>query len=222
MRITSRLLIIFSSFFCTVVFSFAQAVSEETGNVYFTAKDGRITQLTSSGLDSDPSLSTDGRFVVFVRRTPSLQIETGAGETAENELWIASTTGADPPRRVLVGHTGGFAVGDNLVLAGFHCPQFAPDGKRVYFVGRAWATSNPIFALDLISGDIRFLYDGVSVEVITSGQYAGYLIAHKQIPRMTAGRVFRYWLLDADGNEVGEIGETESDVGEFKQYYNSR
>ena len=30
------------------------------------------------------------------------------------------------------------------------------------------------------------------------------------------GRVFRYWLLDPDGKDVGEIGENESDVEQFK------
>src|SRR5258707_1334193 len=40
---------------------FAQSVSAKEGNIYFTGVDGRTLQITSTGLDSDPSLSVDKR-----------------------------------------------------------------------------------------------------------------------------------------------------------------
>src|SRR5947207_2662986 len=98
---------------------FAQSVSAKEGNIYFRSVSGRTLQITSSGLDSDPSLSADKRLVVFVRRTPALRIDTGIGETDENELWVGDTSGKPEPRRVLVGHAGRFKVDQNLVLAGF-------------------------------------------------------------------------------------------------------
>jgi len=60
--------------------------------------------------------------------------------------------------------------------------------------------------LDLKSGRVWFLYAGLTLEVPESGKYAGYLIALKSIRSVLAARIFRYWLLDPDGKDVGEIG----------------
>jgi hypothetical protein len=195
--------------------SFGQTVSIKDGNVFYKAKDQRAIQITSSGLDSYPSLCVDKRMVVFVRRTPELKIDTGIGDADDNELWIAVTTGKEPPRRVLVGHPGGFKQDDNLVLAGFSHPQFSPDARRIYFEAQTWATDNSVRMLELKTGRVRFLFAGGSLEVLQSGTYAGYLSGLKDIPRVRPGRTWRYWLLDPDGKDVGEIGE-ESDVREFK------
>ena len=193
----------------------AQRAVEMDGNIIFEPTDGSKAALTSSGLDSQPSLSADGRQVVFVRSTPNLTIDTGLGDQEENELWIADTTGAVAPRRVLRGHPGGFRVDANLVLGGFWAPQFSPDAKRIYFMSTIWATSHGIWLLDVAAGQVRFLCDGLDLEVLNSGPYAGNIIVRKHIPRVVPGRVFRYWLLDRDGNEVGEIGEAESALEEF-------
>jgi hypothetical protein len=195
----------------------AQSASAKDGNIYFTRKDGRTLQITSSGLDSDAHLSSDQRLVVFVRTTPSLKIDTGIGETQENELWIAETSDIPAPRRVLVGHAGGYNADGDLVLAGFGSPQFSPDARRIYFEAQTWVTSSSFRVLDLSSGKVRYLYNGGGIEVLQKGKYAGILIAFKEIPRVRPGRVFRYWLLDPDGKDIGEIGENESDVSEFKR-----
>jgi hypothetical protein len=200
----------------------AQKVSVKEGNVYFAGKDGRTTKLTRLGLDSDPHLSLDGHLIVFVRRTPSLKIDTGIGDADDNELWIAGTTGKQPPHRVLVGHPGGFKKDDNLVLAGFSDPQFSPDTTRIYFGAQTWATQASFRMLDLKSGRVRFLYAGLGLEVLQSGKYAGYLIALKTIPSMLTARIFRYWLLDADGNDVGEIGGDESNSSAVEVFKRER
>jgi len=194
----------------------SQSVSEKAGDIYFTSNDGRTIQLTSSALDSDPSLSVGGSLVVFVRRTPEKLIETGNGEQEANELWIGATSGSNQPRRILAGHAGGFKPDDTVVLAGFQSPQFSPDARRIYFTGTAWATSSPIFVLDLDTQQTRFLFDGLSVEVITRGKFAGCLIANKKIPAVLIARKFRYWLVDRDGKDIAEIGDSYSDVETFK------
>src|SRR6185503_10830060 len=111
-------------------------------------------------------------------------------------LWVANTSGTEIPRRILVGRSGTFESNNSLVLAGFGQPQFSLDGRRVYFASTAWATDGAVWMLDLKSGKATFLYVGSSIEVVQSGTYAGYLIAHKQIPRVVTGRMWRYWLLD--------------------------
>jgi hypothetical protein len=152
---------------------------------------------------------------VFVRRTPSLRIDTGIGETDENELWVAEATGTTPPRRVLVGHAGGFGIDDSLVLAGFAKPLFSLDRQRIAFTAQTWATDNSARLLEVGTGKVKFLCTGSVVDVVKSGSYAGHIIVHRQIPRVMPGRVWRFWLLDPSGNEVGEIGESESALKEF-------
>jgi hypothetical protein len=150
-----------------------QTVVVKDGNVTYVTKDGRNTQITSAGLDSDARLSLDQKLVVFVRRTPTLKIDTGTGEADLNELWIADTAGKEPPKRVLTGHSGGFTIGDNLVLAGFRQPQFSPDGTRIYFAAQTWATTDSFRMLDLNAGRVHFLFAGYSLEVLKTGHYAG-------------------------------------------------
>ena len=101
------------------------------GNVFYIAQDGRSIQITSEGIDSDPSLSADGRKIVFVRRTPGYVIDTGLGDVEDNELWIASADGSEKPHKVFRGHPGGFDTSKNLVVAGFGRPQFSADARKI-------------------------------------------------------------------------------------------
>jgi len=197
----------------------AQSVSVIDGNIFFHGKDGAPRQLTSSGLDSDPHLSKDGQLIVFVRETPSFKIDTGLGDVENNELWIAETAGGRPPRRVLVGRPGGFREDESLVLAGFAAPQFSPDKRRIYFSSTVWATSPAVWMLDLATGQTGLLAVGFGPEVLQRGNYAGHVIVRKNFLRLTPGRVLRYVLLDPDGKEVGEIGESEANLEEFREMY---
>ncbi len=181
----------------------------------FKAKDGNTVQITSSGLDCDPSLSVNGKLVAFVRRTPSSKIDTGAGSLDTNELWVSETTPAGNTHRILSGHSAGTKSGD-LPLAGFISPKFSLDARRVYFLAQLAATSQHLYSLDLRSEQVRFLCRGIGFEVLYSGNRAGFLIVLKDIPRVMPGHIARYWLLDRDGKDVGEIGEKESDVRSFK------
>src|SRR5882724_7914260 len=135
---------------------YGQTVSAKDGNVFYKSENGRAIQITSSGLDADPCLSQDAMLIVFAQRTPSTKIDTGLGETDDNELWIAATPGAEPPRRVLVGHPGGYKEDDNLVLAGFARPQFSPDATRIYFAAQTWATALSFHMLDLRRNQLRY------------------------------------------------------------------
>ncbi len=72
-----------------------------------------------------------------------------------------------------------------------------------------------MYELDLKSGQTRFLCRDIWIEVLNSGADAGYLFVFKDIPRVMPGHIFRYWLLDRSGKEVGEIGD-EKDLRNFK------
>lgn len=189
----------------------AQTVSDEGGDIVFTDKAGSQKQITTSHLDSDPSLSDDNRRIVFVRRTPGRTIGTGISDADKNELWLALVDGAKAPWRVLAGHAGSF-TGPDLMLAGFSCPQFSPDGKRVYFVAETWATSAAIYVLDVETGKTTFLDTASSLEVIGVGKHKGFLIVEETPLTEDRGRISEFWLLDQNGRHIQRIGETEADV----------
>ena len=66
-----------------VPFVEAAQVFEREGGVYFAGEGGEETKLTSSGLDTEPSLSSDQTLAVFVRRTPERTVSDGVGEVHE-------------------------------------------------------------------------------------------------------------------------------------------
>ena len=193
-----------------------QSVSATDGNIVFIDQNGTRRLLTSSHLDSEPSLSVDGSHVVFVRRTPGHPIDTGIGSVDDNELWTVPVDRPQELRRVLAGHSGGYNQEKNLVLAGFAVPQSSQDGTKVYFISTTWVTSAAIHVLNPSTGQTKLLYAGLDVEVIREGSYKGFLIGTKDPSTADRGRIVEYWLLDPDGREVRRIGETKADLARFK------
>jgi hypothetical protein len=202
-----------SVFLLLPVQSVGPKVGTNDGNIFYISADGRSIQITSEGLDSAPSLSCDGRRVVFVRRTPGYVIDTGLGDVEDNEIWVASIGGNEKPLKVFRGHAGGFNISKNLVVAGFERPQFSADGRKIYFVATTWATSSAVHVLDLSTGRNQFLESGHSVEPICSGQYKGYIIIDRDILPRGGGRYDEYWLFDPNGHRLKAIG----DLKNFKE-----
>ena len=198
MRLVIGLLLLFP------ITCLGESVSIKDGNVFFTRGDGREVQLTSDGLDSDPSLSLDSKKVVFVRRTPGYLIDTGRGDVDENELWIAAVDRRSKPRLVLRGRSGNFR--DNLVLAGFYLPRFSADARRVYFLATTWATSDAIHSLDLSSGKTQFIAAGHSVEPINYGRFKKYAFVRTDTMGRQGGHIDDYWLYNPEGKAVKRIG----------------
>lgn len=184
----------------------AQRVYAEGGNVFYQAREGAApVRLTSAGLDAGPALSPDGRTVVFVRRTPGRSVETGSGTAEWTELWTVGADGSGARMRLRGGPDTTRAEGEEL--AGFRAPAFSPDGGTVYFLSRAWATSDAVHALDLASGRERFVAPGNSLEVVPRGEYAGHLIVSQHRYLLGGGSYDWLWLLRPDGTDAGPIGD---------------
>jgi hypothetical protein len=149
-----------------------------------------------------------------IQRYPSSPIFTGAGSLDTNELWVGEARAGGDVRRILAGHSVD-PKSDELPLAGFSSPKFSLDANRVYFLAQIAATSQHVYLLDLKSEQAKFVCRGIGLEVINSGVNAGFLIVLKDIPRVMPGHVFRYWLLDRNGKEIGEIGD-EKELRVFK------
>jgi hypothetical protein len=177
--------------------STAQTVVAEHGNVVLTRTGSAPVRLTASGIDRDPVLSPDGRRVVFVR---------GGGRPDgrdPSELWMVDARGGGERR--LLGERPSDEPRENLTA--FVGPQFAPDGRKVYFLVTAWVTSGAIHALDLATGRERYVCPGNSLEVVPRGEYAGHLMVQQHHYFVGGGSYDWYWLLTPDGREVGPLGE---------------
>ena len=121
----------------------AQRVWIQNGNVCV-SNGGESKTLTTSGRDSEPVLSPDGKWIVFVRTIPSKKISTGLGDADATELWQIRADGKEPIVLVRPKDSGKM----ENVLAGFSKPQFSTNGRLVYFLSEAWATSGALHVVD--------------------------------------------------------------------------
>lgn len=194
----------------------AQSVGVERGNVVYRASArSALRRLTSSGLDSQPRLSADGRLVAFVRATPGDSVDTASGQEGATSLWTVRVDGTEPRMRV----RGRYAEAPQRVLAGLQAPQFSPDGRRIYFLSSAWATSGAVHVFELATGRERFVVAGNSLEVVPSGEYAGHLLVEQHRYFLAGGSYDWVWLVTPEGKDVGSVGEGEEAVEEFRSLY---
>lgn len=191
----------------------ADAVAEiEAGNVYVTV-DGVRRQLTSMGRDSDPLLTPDGKAVLFTRHAAA-----PADADAPPE---GCAVPADELRRIGVDGSGEALVlagrrGDapERMLCGFLRKQFASDGRTLYFLAPAWATSAALHALDTVTGVERFVLPANDVLVLstcTLPEYRDHLVVQQHRYYVFGGSYDWYWVFDPAGKrELGPVGEADS------------
>jgi hypothetical protein len=190
----------------------AQKVSVQNGNICISSANGEVKALTSSGHDSEPALSPDGKWVVFVRSVPGKKISTGLGDMDATELWQIRADGKNPT--VLVHAKDSDKM--ETVLAGFSRPQFSTNGRLVYFLSEAWATSGALHVVDTTNGKEHFVCPALEFEVVPSGEYRDCLLVAQHRYFIGGGTYNWFWLLRPDGKEVGPVGE---DTENFKATY---
>jgi Tol biopolymer transport system component len=183
--------------------AFAQSVSVKDGNIQFTDKAGKTIALTSSGRDSGPLLAPDGKWVVFVRRVEGKKIATGSDEVEPTELWQVRVDGKEPSLLLRCRES----QKPESVIAAFETPQFSTNGKLVYFVTPAWATSGAVHVVDTTNRKERYIFAGNNLKVVPSGEYRDCLLVQQHRYFVGGGSYDWYWLLRPDGKEVGPVGE---------------
>jgi WD40-like Beta Propeller Repeat len=187
-------------------------VSVQNGNICISNAGGEVKTLTSSGRDSEPVLSPDGKWIVFVRTVPGKTISTGSGDADVTELWQIRADGKDPTALIRSKDSDKMET----ILAGFSKPQFSTNGRLVYFLSEAWATFGALHVVDTTNGKEHFVCPGLDFEVVRSGEYRDCLLVAQHRYFISGGTYDWFWLLRPDGKEVGPVGE---DTENFKATY---
>ncbi len=178
--------------------AYSQSVIESNGNIILKDSKGKQTTLTTSGPDSQPSISPDGSSVVF-RRTPNKKrIETASGDIADSELWVIDLRTLQTEKIIEPNSLSN----PKEVLAGFWTPQYSQDSKSIYFRSSAWTTSNAIHRIDMQTRKVKYITDGNSLEVIRKGKYKGYLKVNKHKYLEGGGSSDCDYILTPDGKEI--------------------
>ncbi|AQV96434.1 hypothetical protein BJN34_21435 [Cupriavidus necator] len=185
------------------------------GNIVFTDDNGVARHLTTSGLDSAPTLSPDGRRVAFVRRVPDRTVDTALGSECADQIWVigADASGA---RRLVEGWDH---MDPKRALAGLRSPSFSPDGRSIYFLSTAWATSQAVHVVSLDDGREHFVTDGNTLEVVYAGKYKGTLVVNKHKYWLGGGSYDWFWLVSPTGREIGAVGPEDGSVKTFKSLF---
>ena len=206
---------------CVVVVAFALALatavlagplSVQNGNICFTGPSGEPKPLTTSGTDAQPVLSPDGRWIVFVRTIPGKTIPTGVGDSPATELWQIGANGRNATLLV----RSSPADKTELILANFSKSQFSSDGRSVYFVSDAWATSGAVHVVDTTNRKEHFVCAGSDLEIVRAGEYKDCLLVQQHRYFIGGGSYDWYWLFRPTGKEIGPVGE---DRENFKATY---
>jgi hypothetical protein len=164
---------------------------------------GATNANADTAMDSQAAASADGMQTVFVRTVP--------GASPGSELWWSKGDGT-APRRLLQERADSDL---KRSLVGFNNPVFAANGRSVYVMTQAWATSNAIHRIDLQTGRVNFVADGNSVQVVPAGRWAGHLVVMKHKYVTGGGALDHYWLLTPSGHEVRKVGRSDAEVAAF-------
>ena len=97
------------------------------------------------------------------------------------------------------------------ILAGFAKPQFSADGRYVFFLSDAWATSAALHVVDTTNGKEHFICPAWDFAIVGAGEYRGCLLEFQHRYYVGGGAYESYWLFGPDGKEIGPVSEDTAD-----------
>ena len=97
------------------------------------------------------------------------------------------------------------------VLAGFSSPQFSTDGRYVFFLSSAWATSGALHVVDTTNRKEHFVCAAHDFQVVRSGKYRDHLLVFQHRYFILSGSYDWFWIFSPDGKEIGPVGPDEDD-----------
>lgn len=149
---------------------------ERSGNIFLVKPGQNPIQITSSGIDSDPDLSTDGSKVIFVRKLSE----------GKNEIWISDT---ELPGRALRPLVRTPLVIEGRTFNSVFQPRFSPDGKTAFFMVGYAATTNAILSVRIDKPEPKWVAVAITFQVVPVGKYAGDL-GRNAARRTARGRIW--------------------------------
>ena len=119
------------------------------------------------------------------------KIATGSDEVDPTELWQVRTDGKEATLLVKCRAS----EKPESVIAAFENLQFSTNGKLVYFVTPAWATSGAVHVVDTTNRKERYLFPGNGLKAVASGEYKDCLLVQQHRYFIGGGSYDWYWLL---------------------------
>lgn len=160
--------------------------------------------------DSEVAYAPDSELVVSPRRTTPLVPGRPADEDDDpRELWIARPDGTGA-RRLLAARPD---TNQKHRLARFMTPAFSPDGRRIFFLSMAWATSHALHVYDLTTDREHFVRPAADFVVIPRGRFAGCLLVsdHTWNPRTNSYYYPRRVVTPDSGVEIAWVDDRGDD-----------
>jgi hypothetical protein len=193
------------------VFASAKKVDVVDGRIVLIDATGAKTFVSAGPNDHEPVLAPHRRALAFVRYRPEITDQTSVGDgSPRTDLYVIAAGGA--PKRVLEGHRSKSSDWDaEHSIVAIHNPYFSPDGTTIFFGGDGWATSPAAYALDLVSGKERFLYDGVTSEILPNGNLVAWHFRIEWNSKgESEGRQEIWTLNDPDGKELRKLPKNDA------------
>jgi hypothetical protein len=162
-------------------------------NVLFVDVFGKKHLLTTSGRDSSPSLSVDGRSAVFVRN--------------KTEVWTIQTDGSSE-RKVISCENPPETWTCDL-------PQFSPDSETIYVIREVEGKKGGVWKIDVKTGQTESLIpDSAQFLVITKGANVGRIVASQRtVSHNSSGADYAeypFFLFTPDGTKSRKVGEDDA------------
>ncbi len=175
-------------------------VDQQNINIVYTDTNRMERPLTSSGVNTEPDLSHDKSWVVFLREP----------NENEKEIWAIGTDGSGL-RRLFQGPVRW----NNKAYpsSSLRLPRWSTDGQAVYFVTDFTATSGALWRLDLATHMAAVtIPDAVMYGVIQAGRYRGFLVANQRTLSKAESDgsrypVYPFFLYTARGENVQQIAD---------------
>jgi hypothetical protein len=188
------------------------SVEIQSGNIVV-RDGGQRRQITSSGRDADAVPAPDGQTIAYTRAARR------AGTDSDNPH--CPVREADELRRIRLDGGGDellargrLAQEPEQMLCDFSRKQFSSDGRYLYFLSRAWATSGALHVYDMQQKKESYLLPANDVVVLSacaSKEHRDRLVVQQHRYFVVAGSFDWYWLYDPSGRkEIGPVGEYEN------------